>query len=82
MPTFRYYEEIAIDLKTKESNYTRMLKDEAIQFIRKRAQMEKPFFLYWAPDSTHAPSYASKEFLGSSKRGSAFGDAVVEIDAG
>ncbi len=29
----------------------------------------QPFFLYWAPDATHTPTYASKEFLGTSRRG-------------
>ncbi len=33
------------------------------------SETEKPFFLYWAPDSTHGPTYASKQFLNSSKRG-------------
>jgi hypothetical protein len=32
-------------------------------------ETEKPFFLCWAPDSTHGPTYASKQFLNSSKRG-------------
>ncbi|KAG7258797.1 hypothetical protein CRUP_001181 [Coryphaenoides rupestris] len=39
----------------------------------------QPFFLYWAPDSTHAPVYASKRFLGRSQRGR-YGDAVMELD--
>ena len=30
---------------------------------------DEPFFLYWAPDSTHAPVYASRQFLGKSRRG-------------
>ena len=38
-----------------------------------------PFFLYFAPDSSHAPVYASEAFRGKSRRG-AYGDAVMELD--
>ena len=37
--------------------------------------------MYWTPDATHGPTYASKEFRHQSQRGSAYGDAVREIDA-
>ena len=47
----------------------------------KRGSTAKPFFLYWAPDSTHSPSYASPKFRGSSARSSPYGDAVHELDA-
>ena len=33
------------------------------------ATAKKKFFLYWAPDSTHAPVYSSQEFKGKSIRG-------------
>ena len=42
---------------------------EAITFITKNVQQKKPFFLYWTPDATHEPLYASKSFLGTSQRG-------------
>ena len=42
---------------------------EAISFIKKQASAEKPFFLYWAPDATHEPVYASAKFKGTSRRG-------------
>jgi len=38
-----------------------------------------PFFLYYAPDNTHAPVYCSPQFVNSSSRGP-YGDAVVEMD--
>jgi N-acetylgalactosamine-6-sulfatase len=42
---------------------------EGLDFIEKNAKAEKPFFLYWTPDATHTPLYASKTFLGTSQRG-------------
>jgi hypothetical protein len=29
---------------------------------------DAPYFLYWAPDSTHAPSYSSHKFKGTADR--------------
>ena len=59
---FRYYESIIIDKERGRSNYTETLKREAMKFIIRRSSTNKPFFLYWAPDSTHAPAYASNKF--------------------
>lgn len=42
---------------------------EAFDFILDQIEMQRPFFLYWAADATHAPVYASKPFLGKSQRG-------------
>ncbi|KAJ3593963.1 hypothetical protein NHX12_006296 [Muraenolepis orangiensis] len=42
---------------------------EALSFIHQQSVSQQPFFLYWAPDSTHSPVYASKSFLGRSQRG-------------
>ena len=76
----RYYEDFEIDTKTGISNFTELLKIEALRYIRQRSEDLRPFFLYWTPDSTHGPTYASKAFRGQSTRGSAYGDAVREID--
>ncbi|XP_069981768.1 N-acetylgalactosamine-6-sulfatase [Penaeus vannamei] len=76
----RYYEQFAINRTTGESNMTRLYTQEAVKFIEQVAG-KSPFFLYWAPDSTHAPTYASKDFLGTSRR-DRYGDAVRELDAG
>ena len=65
----RFYESFGIDLKTHESNYTRILRHEAIKFLTKRSKSDRPLFLDWAPDSTHGPTYASKKYLGTSRRG-------------
>ncbi|KAF3832749.1 hypothetical protein F7725_026414 [Dissostichus mawsoni] len=75
----RYYEEFKIDRKTGESNLTLMYLLEGVDFIRRQTEAQRPFFLYWAPDATHAPVYASKPFLGQSQRGR-YGDAVMELD--
>ena len=74
----RYYEEYGIDIQSGVSNYTQELLTHALEFISRKE--ESPFFLYWAPDSTHAPAYSSKKFAGKSSRYSAYGDAVMELD--
>ncbi|XP_073691826.1 N-acetylgalactosamine-6-sulfatase [Garra rufa] len=75
----RYYEEFEINVKTGESNLTQIYLKEGLDFISQQAMAQRPFFLYWAPDATHAPVYASKLFLGKSQRGR-YGDAVMELD--
>ncbi|XP_072527104.1 N-acetylgalactosamine-6-sulfatase [Salminus brasiliensis] len=75
----RYYEEFEISEKTGESNLTQIYLQEGLDFIRHQTLARRPFFLYWAPDATHAPVYASKRFLGKSQRGR-YGDAVMELD--
>lgn len=42
---------------------------EGLDYISRQTAARQPFFLYWAPDATHAPVYASKRFLGKSQRG-------------
>ena len=68
-PIGRYYTDFPIDRSTGESNLTQLYIEEALTFIRKSAEADVPFFLYWTPDATHGPVYASKEFLGTSMRG-------------
>uniref|UniRef100_A0A7N8X346 N-acetylgalactosamine-6-sulfatase n=1 Tax=Mastacembelus armatus TaxID=205130 RepID=A0A7N8X346_9TELE len=75
----RYYEEFKIDKKTGESNLTQIYLLEGLDFINRQTEAQRPFFLYWAADATHAPVYASKRFLGKSQRGR-YGDAVMELD--
>ncbi|MCI4393208.1 hypothetical protein PGIGA_G00154780 [Pangasianodon gigas] len=75
----RYYEEFKINRKTGESDLTQQFLQEALDFISHQNTAHQPFFLYWAPDATHEPVYASKQFLGRSQRGR-YGDAVMELD--
>lgn len=77
----RYYQDFKINRKSGESNFTMLLISEAVDFIYNASKSGKPFFLYWTPDSSHAPCYASKTFLGKSRRG-LYGDAVQELDYG
>nr|XP_054748513.1 N-acetylgalactosamine-6-sulfatase-like isoform X1 [Lytechinus pictus] len=77
----RYYEEFAIDRKTGESNLTQLYIQEGVSFVEQSVAARQPFFLYWTPDATHEPLYASKSFLGRSQRG-LYGDAVMELDYG
>ena len=74
----RYYEEFEIDIQGGLSNFTQELLHRAIEFIDRKSS--SPYFLYWAPDATHAPAYSSTKFHRRSKRSSFFGDAVMEID--
>uniref|UniRef100_A0A673M3W4 N-acetylgalactosamine-6-sulfatase-like n=1 Tax=Sinocyclocheilus rhinocerous TaxID=307959 RepID=A0A673M3W4_9TELE len=76
-----YYEEFEINVKTGESNLTQIYLKEGLDFISQQAVAQRPFFLYWAPDASHAPVYASKRFLGKSQRGR-YGDAMMELDDG
>uniref|UniRef100_A0A665XC25 N-acetylgalactosamine-6-sulfatase n=1 Tax=Echeneis naucrates TaxID=173247 RepID=A0A665XC25_ECHNA len=75
----RYYEEFKIDIRSGESNLTQIYLLQGLEFIQRQTEARQPFFLYWAPDATHAPVYASKQFLGKSQRGR-YGDAVMELD--
>lgn len=59
------------------STLTRRYVDEAIGFVR--ANRDRPFFLYLAPNMPHVLLAASRRFRGRSVRG-LFGDAVEELD--
>ena len=63
----RYYEEFEIDIQRGVANYSQLLLQEALNFIS-TSNVSQPYFLYWAPDSTHGPWYSSPAFLGSSTR--------------
>ncbi|KAL7639706.1 UNVERIFIED_CONTAM: hypothetical protein RMT77_010211 [Armadillidium vulgare] len=77
----RYYQDFVIDRTTGESNLTRMYTEEAVNFIQGRLNQENPFFMLWTPDSTHAPTFASQDFLHTSRR-KTYGAATKELDAG
>lgn len=52
---------------------------KGVQFIKAQAQSDKPFFLYFAYPSPHAPIIPNDEFDGKSKAGP-YGDFVYETD--
>lgn len=72
--------EFAIDRRHQLSNLTQLYTQEAINFIKRKSSSCEPFFLYWTPDSLHAPTFRSPAFVGSSRKGSSYGDALVEMD--
>ena len=55
------------------------LSEQALEFIS-RSDRRSPYFLYFAPDSTHGPTYASWKFSQRSARDNSYGDAVMELD--
>ncbi len=52
---------------------------KGIDYITQKAKQEKPFFLYFAYPSPHAPIIPNDEFDNTSKAGP-YGDLVVETD--
>ena len=58
---------------------TPRLTAEAIKYIDKSADKEKPFFLYFALPSPHGPWVPTKEFKGSSPIG-VYGDFAQQVD--
>jgi len=75
----RYYTNFTI--KGGRSNLTQLFIKEATTFIQDQVEAATPFLLYWTPDATHQPTYASEMFKGKSVRGN-YGDAVMELDYG
>ena len=55
------------------------LTEKAVAWINGRKGSEKPFFLYYALPSPHAPIIPEEQFRGSSQAG-AYGDYVVQTD--
>jgi arylsulfatase A len=52
---------------------------KGIDYIKQQAKSDKPFFLYFAYPSPHAPIIPNDEFDNTSKAGP-YGDLVVETD--
>ncbi|XP_046920140.2 N-acetylgalactosamine-6-sulfatase [Dermatophagoides farinae] len=76
----RYYENILIDRKNQQSDILKNFTQEAIEFIQQESAKGNPFFLYWTPDTLHAPTYRSAEFVGRSMKNSSYGDALIQMD--
>jgi arylsulfatase A len=55
------------------------LTEKAVHYIQEQANEAKPFFLYFALPSPHAPIVPKDEFLGASQAGP-YGDFVVQSD--
>ncbi|WP_281542154.1 sulfatase family protein [Maribacter aestuarii] len=68
-----------IERPANQNTITKRYSEEAVNFVNNIN--EDPFFLYLAHNLPHIPLFASKDFLGKSKRG-LYGDVVEEIDNG
>ena len=56
-----------------------LFSERAVSFLRKSAQREKPFFLYYPLTAPHKPVLPTSEFKGKSKLG-IYGDFVMQVD--
>ncbi|MEG0427389.1 MAG: arylsulfatase [Akkermansia sp.] len=56
-----------------------IITNKALDFIRKNAKAQQPFFLYFATHDVHVPRCPNKRFQGKSKCG-VRGDVAVELD--
>ena len=53
--------------------------EKGVEFIKRAAKKDEPFFMYWAPIAPHKPVVVNDEFVGKSGAG-VYGDFVVELD--
>ena len=68
---------VVIEVPANQTQFTQRYTRETIRFITENK--ESPFFVYLAHNMPHIPLHASKEFVGSSKRG-IYGDTIQELD--
>lgn len=68
-----------IERPADQNTLTKRYNEAAVEFIKENK--DQPFFLYLAHNLPHVPLFASKDFLGKSKRG-LYGDVLMEIDHG
>ena len=71
--------EEVIERPANQHTLTKRYNEAAVKFIKENK--DGPFFLYLAHNLPHVPLFASKDFLGTSKRG-LYGDVLQEIDHG
>ena len=78
MPPLPLYDgEKVVETDPDQSQFTRRFTERAVRFIE--ANRSRPFFLYVPHVMPHVPIFASKVFLGRSRRG-LYGDVIEEID--
>ena len=58
----------------------RDLTDKAINFMKRQAEVEKPFFIYLPYTATHFPTMPHPDFIGKSGNGP-WGDLLMQIDS-
>ncbi len=70
-------DEKVVERPADQTTITKRYTNEAVKFIREKK--DGRFFLYLAHSMPHVPLFASKDFLGTSRRG-LYGDVIEEID--
>ncbi len=70
-------DEKVVERPADQTTITKRYTNEAVKFIREKKNGR--FFLYLAHSMPHVPLFASKDFLGTSRRG-LYGDVIEEID--
>ncbi len=70
-----------IEFMPDQRTFTGTFTARTIDFIRRNAEAERPFFAYLAHPMPHVPLFTSPEFRGRTEQGR-YGDVIEEIDAG
>ncbi len=63
----------------KDEDIADRITDKAVDFIRRSAAGEEPFFLYFGTNDIHVPRYPNERFRGATGMGHR-GDAIVQFD--
>ncbi|MGC6456252.1 MAG: sulfatase [Coraliomargaritaceae bacterium] len=69
---------LVVEYPCDQTTLTKRYTEKALQIIE--SNKEQPFFLFLSHSMPHVPLFASKDFVGKSKRG-LYGDVIEEIDA-
>ena len=73
-------EKVIIYDSNERPEIDRELTNRAIEFMRRKARADEPFFLYIPYTQTHMPVVPSRDFAGKSGNGD-WGDVLMQIDA-
>lgn len=63
----------------KDENIADSITEHAIDFIKKNAESDEPFFMYFATNDVHVPRFPHERFRGKNVMGLR-GDAIVQFD--
>ncbi|MCH5232720.1 MAG: arylsulfatase [Muribaculaceae bacterium] len=63
----------------KDENIADSITEHAIEFIKKNAKTDEPFFMYFATNDVHVPRFPHDRFRGKNQMGLR-GDAIVQFD--
>lgn len=77
LPSF--VQEDTVGFNMDQSRFTTEFTERGVDFIRRKAEEDTPFFLYLPHPMPHVPLFVSEERAGASGAG-LFGDVISEID--